>query len=143
MDNLRDSQRAKVYDWETIHVHSRIRDRVTFKNAQHLIDHVWQGEGLARPPQAKELHVNSGAEASACRMTVCISKEDGIRSSVLLHELAHSMTSLPDGRSAQHGPRFVGMFIDLLVKYARMDRNLLEGTAKACKVEFNYKGHVL
>ena len=44
----------------------------------------------------------------------------------LLHELAHAMTSTHDGRSDGHGPRFVGLYAQLLTRYLRISSEALQ-----------------
>ena len=38
----------------------------------------------------------------------------------LLHELAHAMTSTHDGHSDGHGPTFMGLYAQLLIRYLRV-----------------------
>jgi hypothetical protein len=42
-----------------------------------------------------------------------------------LHELAHAMTSHADGRSDGHGPIFVGIYVQLIERYLRLDQQML------------------
>jgi hypothetical protein len=50
----------------------------------------------------------------------------------LLHELAHSMSTTHDGRSDGHGPVFMGIYLQLLGRYLRLDEvELLQSLAVA------------
>lgn len=141
---VQDFQRSKAYSWEDIHVHRKDRKKIPFDQVQLSVDYIWKEEGLEYPPKVVEMaKQNRNAEAKASRLKVHV-KPEGITSSVLLHELAHSLTSQADtGKSAKHGPRWVGVFIDLLVKYGRHDRHELEVTAKSAGVKFDYSGRVI
>ncbi|MFC7554740.1 hypothetical protein ACFQU7_24785 [Pseudoroseomonas wenyumeiae] len=44
---------------------------------------------------------------------------------LLLHELAHAMTSTHDGASDGHGPRFMGLYLQLLERYLRLPASAL------------------
>ena len=55
---------------------------------------------------------------------------------VLLHELAHAMTSTAEGASAGHGPLFVGMYLGLLVRHARMPEAELVASVQAAGIPF-------
>jgi hypothetical protein len=50
----------------------------------------------------------------------------------VLHELAHALTSSMDGKSDGHGPMFVGIYVQLLHRYMRLDEAwLLQSLAAA------------
>jgi hypothetical protein len=47
-----------------------------------------------------------------------------------LHEIANAMTSMADGQSDGHGPIFMGVYLQLLVRYLRADEaELLQSLA--------------
>lgn len=141
--SFRDYQRSKCYSWEDLHVHKRDKSHVLFDQAQSLVDYVWSAEGLKHPPQVKPLPKQCRrVGADATRMIIRIPSE-GIKTTILLHEMAHSMTSNHDHESAWHGPRWTGVFMQLLSRYAGFDLNELMITAKSAGVEFNFKGKVI
>lgn len=141
-NKVTDYQRTRVYKWEDVNIHKHDETLVLFKNAQKLVDYVWNEEGLTKPPKVVKLHNNDKTStATATRMKIAI-RPEGVQTSILLHEIAHSMTSLLDTKTALHGPRFVGVYIDLAVKYLHLDRIALEHSAEKAKVRFNYKGKV-
>jgi hypothetical protein len=53
----------------------------------------------------------------------------------LLHELAHAMTSHADGRSDGHGPLFMGIYVQLIARYLRLDRQTLISSLRDSKVD--------
>lgn len=139
---LRDFQRQRVYDWEEEHVLKKDRDFVPFDQLQALVDYIWTQEGLEHPPKVRPMVKQRKDLGAATRLKV-LSPENGMTSTVLIHELAHSMCATHDGLSNWHGARFVGVYIDLLAKYAGFDANLLRYTAKEAGVKFNHKGKVV
>lgn len=138
----RDYQRSVCYAWEARHVHSKDASIVPFEQAQSIVNYVWAKAGLMYPPRIRVLTKNATrVGANATRMWIKI-PEAGIQTTVLLHELAHSMTSsaADDQCHDNHGPRFVGAFIKLLAEHIRTFR-LLQ-TAKVEGVDFNFDGPI-
>ena len=56
---------------------------------------------------------------------------------MLLHELAHAMTSTAEGDNDGHGPRFVGLYLRLLARHARMPEEELARSLRAAGIAFN------
>ena len=56
---------------------------------------------------------------------------------VLLHELAHAMTSTEDGGNDGHGARFVGLYLRLLVRHARMSEAELTRSLRDAGIAFD------
>lgn len=140
---VKDKQRNSVYRWEDNYVHSMDRSLVKLGQAQDLINYIWRGEGLEHPPVVKLLHKNNKtALAKADRLSIHI-KEDGIGTCVLVHELAHSMTSCVVEGSCCHNERFVGVYMMLLAKYCGFNLPELMYTAKKEGVKFNFMGKVI
>ena len=140
MTAIRDAQRQKVYDWENEYVIGKDKSHVPFEQIQTIVNFVWGSEGLQHPPRVEELPKQCrvvGATGSRLKLRVPLT---GLSTTVILHELAHSMTSTHEGKSAHHGPRFVGVYMDLLTKYAGHDREALQRSATERGVRFNGKG---
>lgn len=137
-----DYQRSRVYAWEDRHVHHKDTGSIPFEQAQSIVDYVWEQAGLAYPPKIRELGRNASATAAnANRLTIRIPAA-GISTTILLHEVAHSMTTdAANGRTHAHRPRFVGVFMKLLCDLIPTF-NLDELTASAHQedVEFNFDG---
>src|SRR5271166_6963144 len=53
----------------------------------------------------------------------------------VLHELAHAMRSQADGRSDGHGPVFTGVYIRLIVRYVRLDPQILIDSLQDARIE--------
>jgi hypothetical protein len=56
---------------------------------------------------------------------------------VLLHELAHAMTSTAEGENDGHGANFVGLYVRLLVRYARLPEPMLAETLAEAGISWN------
>ncbi len=126
MARSRDNQRSKVYAWERAAV---VRlgeaaslyepDFKTLEECEEFMRPIWRKErgrvGLARQ-KAPELSRNLWGQRSAMAMddhTIKLPKWARSRW-VILHEMAHRLT--PDDEA--HGPRFVGVLIGLVARWA-------------------------
>ncbi len=105
----------------------RDRSLVPFARLQALVDHVWAAEGLRWPPRVRPLPKQARRTVARASRTA-IEAPAELPSWVLLHEVAHALTAEVDGTHAGHGPDFVGVYLRLLERHARMDRALLEAT---------------
>lgn len=131
-----DAEARCLYAWEDAEVAPRDRSRVPFAQLQTLVDHVWAAEGLRFPPRVRPLP--RGAHATMARATrLAVEAPPELSSWVLLHELAHAMTSTAEGASAGHGPLFVGMYLRLLVRHARMPEEELARSLAAAGIPFD------
>ena len=142
--DISDYQRSAVYRWEDRHVHSKDTSTIPFDQAQAIVDYVWARAGLTYPPKIRELGRNARSTiANADRLTVRIPAR-GISTTVLLHEIAHSMTSdAASKRTHAHRPRFVGVFMNLLCDLIpTFDLDELKRSASAAGVEFNFDGPI-
>jgi hypothetical protein len=83
------------------------------------------------------------AEADANRLTIRI-QPTGINSTVLLHEIAHSMTSDAASRQTHaHRPRFVSVFMKLLCDLIpTFSLDALMASARQEGVEFSFEGPI-
>lgn len=125
-----------LYAWEDREVAPRDTAAVPFARLQALVDHVWAAEGLRFPPRVRPLPRQArGTVARASRLA--IEAPPALPSWVLLHELAHAMTSTAEGASAGHGPVFVGMYLGLLARHARMDPEALAASLRADGIPFD------
>ena len=128
-----DPQARSLYAWEDAVVAPRDRTPVPFARLQALVDHVWAEEGLRWPPRVRRLPGQARrTDARATRLAIEAPAE--LPSWVLLHEVAHALTSDVDGNNAGHGPDFVAAYLRLLVKHARLDRAMLEASLVAAGI---------
>ena len=132
----RDGQRARLYAWEDTVVAPRDPSLLAFAQAQRMVDAIWSEMGLRYPPKVEPLPTQATVlQADATRLTLRLPKQ--VPSWILLHELAHAMTSTHDGGSDGHGPLFVGLYVDLLVRYLRLDRTVLRKSLEKAAITIN------
>ncbi|MFC7476717.1 hypothetical protein ACFQS7_20280 [Dankookia sp. GCM10030260] len=131
-----DAAARRLYAWEDAEVGPRDTSRVPFARLQALVDHVWAAEGLRFPPRIRPLPRQ--ARRTVARATrLAIEAPAELPTWVLLHELAHSLTSTAEGGSDGHGPRFVGLYVHLLVRHARMPEAALVASLRAAGIAFD------
>lgn len=147
MSNRRDTsdyQRSRVYAWEDRQVHPKDTGTVPFDQAQGIVDYVWAQAGLSYPPKTRELGRNARCtKANANRLTIRIPAK-GISTTILLHEIAHSMTTdAASDRTHAHRPRFVGVFMKLLCDLIpTFNLDELMASARKEGVEFTFEGPI-
>ena len=109
----------------------RDRSRIPFPAAQGMVNAIWSETGLRYPPRVEPLPAQARTRvADADRLTLRLPRL--APSWHLLHELAHSMSTTHDGRSDGHGPVFMGIYLQLLGRYLRLDEvELLQSLAVA------------
>jgi hypothetical protein len=75
--------------------------------------------GLRFPPQVTHLPRQARTTvADATRLLIRLI--DTTASWCLLHELAHAMSNTHEGDSDGHGPRFMGLYAQMLIRYLRV-----------------------
>lgn len=116
-------QARRLYAWEDRVVAPLDRSRVPFAQMQAIIDHVWAVEGLRWPPRIRHRKATRATLATGSRLA--IEAPDELPSWVLLHEIAHALADRDDGSAGGHGADFVGLYVGLLVRHARLDRDSL------------------
>ncbi len=132
----RDHQRARLYAWEDSVVAPRDPSLIAFAQAQGMVDAIWREMGLRYPPKVERLPKQATArQADATRLILRLPEQ--VPSWILLHELAHAMTSMHDGVSDGHGPLFVGLYLNLLVRYLRLDQAVLLDSLEKVGVTIN------
>ncbi len=95
------------------------RGVVPFATAQGMVDAIWSELGLLYPPKVERLPRQARrlqADGSRLRLRL----PDVIPSWLLLHELAHALSSTDAGASDGHGPDFMGLYVQLLARYLRL-----------------------
>lgn len=132
---MRDFQKSKVYSWENKYVGIEYGgDRVEFDNIQSIIDYVWREMGLEYPPIAVLFSKNAKKQGTANRTSIRFREYS--TTWIILHEVAHSMTSDLDG-SYRHGPQFVGVYMKLLEKFMNISPTYLWWSATESGVTFD------
>ena len=129
----RDRQRTKVYTWEERFVAPLDPSSIAFAQAQGMVDAIWAEMGLHYPPKVESLPRQARSTvADANRLTIRLA--DVSPSWWLLHELAHAMTSSYDGQSDGHGPKFMGLYAQLLTRYLRVPTDALLASLHAAGI---------
>ena len=123
-----DRQKQRVYDWENINIAPKDRIPVPFEQIKSIVDFVWASEGLDYPPQVVLIPQQNKHAGDASRTTIRF--KGATQTWIILHEMSHSLSSVCDGRSNQHGALFMGLYCQLLSKYLKMDFNQLIQSAK-------------
>jgi hypothetical protein len=85
-----------------------------------MVNAIWSEMELKHPPKVEPLPTQAKATvASASRLSISLHVRTP--SWCLLHEIAHAMTSTMDGTSDGHGRLFMGVYLQLLNRYLRID----------------------
>ena len=134
MIDRRDRQRSKVYAWEERFVVPHDRSLIAFALAQGMVDAIWADMGLRFPPKVERLPRQARCTlADASRLSIRLAHRSP--SWCLLHELAHAMSSTHDEGSDGHGPKFMGLYAQLLVRYLRLSADVLSTSLAAAGIE--------
>ena len=128
---IRDYQQNRCYSWEGINVAPHDRTPVPFEQIQSVIDYVWKMEGLKFPPIIDELNGNDKACARGCRTKLLFHRNKPTPTWVLLHEASHSMSSTYDNLTNLHNSIFMGIYLQLLSRYLKLDFGQLYRSAEA------------
>jgi hypothetical protein len=105
-----------------------------FSTAQAVVDAIWSDMGLRYPPAVVPLSQKATATmARADRLSILLANQTPAW--CVLHELAHAMTSHADGRSDGHGPLFMGIYVQLIVRYLRLDLQILINSLQDAGIE--------
>ena len=106
---------------------------IAFAHAQGMVDAIWAEMGLRFPPKVERLPRQARCTlADATRLSIRLA--DHSPSWCLLHELAHAMSSTCDDRSDGHGPKFMGLYIQLLTRYLRVPTDALLASLHAAGI---------
>jgi hypothetical protein len=130
----RDRQRARVYAWEEQFITPRDQTAVAFAQAQGMVDAIWADMGLRFPPKVERLPRQARCTvADATRLSIRLPQSGP--SWLLLHELAHALSSTHDGMSDGHGAVFMGLYAQMLIRYLRVPIEELRQSLAAAVVE--------
>ena len=110
----RDYQRSRIYAWEDRHIHPRDRSVIPFEQAQSIVDYVWAEAGRTHSP--KVVAISKTATRSVATANRLRIPRHGIKTTVLLHEIAHSMTGDID-KPGDHGVACAGTFMQLVSRH--------------------------
>lgn len=127
----RDFQRARVYRWEAEHVFPQAGERLSLAACRALVEaaYRWREQPGLDPAWAPPRVTDGRGRRHACGSREVIKLPRWARTrAIVLHECAHGMAD------DQHGPKFVGVYVELLVKFAGLKRECLTRTLTYGKV---------
>ena len=120
----RDRQRARVYAWEDAEIAPHGQALIPFEAAQGMVNAIWAELGLRWPPKVEALPKQARRLlGSGSRLVLKL--PDPLPAYLLLHEVAHALSSTVDDEGDGHGPRFVGLYLQLLTRYLRLPEETL------------------
>lgn len=125
----------RLYAWENRVVAPLDRSVVPFERMQAIVDHVWAAEGLEWPPRVRPRKATKATLATGSRLA--IEAPANLPTWILLHEIAHAMTSTAEDAGDGHGPDFVGTYVRILVRHCRLDQAMLAATLAADGIRWN------
>ena len=101
-----------------------------------MVAAIWSDMELRHPPAVERLPRQATATlASANRLSLFL--PDRIPAWCLLHEIAHAMSTMHDGRSAGHGPIFMGLYARMLIRYLRFDEAGLLASVREASISID------
>ncbi len=117
-----DFQRKRVYDWEDDNIFLWRDQQLTWIGCNRFLNHVWKNCGNGTIPQlTDQMRFKNPISLPG---KIHLSTNWNWNKPTILHEIAHQFDF-----SAQHGPRFVARYMNLLVNFLGMDRQFLQETA--------------
>lgn len=134
MTSARDRQRSRVYVWEEYFIAPRDQSSIAFAQAQRVVDAIWADMGLRFPPKVLRLPSHARRTvADATRLSIRLAAKTP--SWCLLHELAHAMSSTHEGESDGHGPKFMGLYAQMLIRYLRVPPDAIHQSLRDAVIE--------
>ena len=139
-----DHQVKACYRWEANHNNTFIdiaKKRMTEEEATRFVKHLCAVEGVKVPELRFAKSGNTCWARGSHTVKMVKYHDDTVHFYTLLHEMAH-IVDAARGRHAEeagHGPCFIGLDIEFMVKYGGADREFLERTTKDFKLKFDYK----
>jgi hypothetical protein len=132
----RDFQKQRVYDWENSIILPLSSRKIYFQHAQAFVDGVWLKHGWLYPPQVI-LIAKQATKIFAKGSRAQIKIRPVTPAWIILHELAHTLTSTIDGKTDGHGPDFVGVYIKLLESVLDIPVPMTMFTLTKSNIKFN------
>lgn len=143
MKKVRDSQRSKVYEWESDHIPNLHSIELTLHDCELLIaesicwwfrlskSEIYKGVDM---PLIKNGKGTRKARGSANRINL---PRWARSKAIVLHETAHCLVDRMDHLSEDggHGPYFMGTYIRLLGHFLKLSRTELKKSAKTNKIK--------
>lgn len=134
MFGVRDSQRKKVYAWEAVNLDLNNQPTLTANQMTDFVKMVANDNDLV----LRKLSYRSGGRASFARGSGELQFLPSHMNKVIAcHEIAHLVTYKVHGdyKVAGHGPEWVRIYVEMLVKYCGIDRKMLMNTLKMSRIK--------
>lgn len=131
----REYQQTKCYKWE----HGlTLKNNPSFplEKIQEKVNEIWAAMGLIGPPEVQALPINTKWLGTGTRMVVKFRKNHPTTLDTILHELAHAMCGSINGAGHKHDEHFVGVYMELMIKFMDIDRFYLWFTADKAKLQY-------
>jgi hypothetical protein len=123
-----DPQKNKVYRWERQFVAPYDINHIKFSQISSIVGYIWGQEGLEYPPIVSLHPRKNGRKSDGTRLELRFTLNS--YTWIVIHELAHAMTTLCNDDSNQHGSLFMGMYCQLLNRYLYLDLTKLIESAR-------------
>lgn len=143
-----DRQKNTCYAWEASFGNDLLINQgktlgwATTERAVKYVQVICEREGVTSP-QVKFSRRGSCSWARGDKLIKFLVEGEGVSNKTIIHEVAHVIDHARNRRNnpseAGHGPSFIGIYIDLLVKYGQLDRAYLERMAASHKLKWTYK----
>src|SRR3990167_5038700 len=127
----RDSQRSKVYAWEKEIFLNYDKNELSLEQCQALINLIWRAyEPNENPPELKD---GRGTRRATGERDFINLPTWARNRPVVVHEVTHSLLSY----HTHHGPEFMRLYIELLVRFGEtgMGRRELLKSARLSKLK--------
>jgi hypothetical protein len=131
---LDDTQQDKLYAWERRFIAPKDINPIDITIVKGIVNYVWLQEGLKYPPLVGLLSEKAKHDGEGDRLEVNFKRRT--YTWIVLHELAHSMTSLHDGKTNGHGAYYVGMYAQLLSRYMNIDLQFIKDTLDKYHIKY-------
>lgn len=145
MSRARDYQRQRLYDWERkrlVPLFLGPEDKAPMRDleeAQLYVDAVC-AELDVRTVRLRYYRSSSTVGVCSGPFSIALSRRYGLKRWVILHELAHALdwrrgSGVVGYDRPWHGPKFVGIYVDLLVRFSKAGRAELEGSLAGARID--------
>lgn len=134
---MEDFQKSKVYNFENTFVAPFDKNKISFDSAQSIIDYIWSNEGFKNTPPKAIFKVREGS-AYGSRMRIRL-PNNLMYTWVVVHEMVHSIQDMAGNEHLYdgHGPNFVGIYVDLLDKYLKINKLMLWAKIEELNIKIN------
>lgn len=129
---LRDSQRSKVYKWESAMGFWKPRVAMSWSDCEKLVKAAWSMYGAGKPMPTLHYKPNIRMCYHSPSRGIIVLNRLGMRAETVLHETAHGIIAQRTGLTYEaHGPEWMGVYIDMLYVFMGLNDDDLHAKARA------------